>query len=132
MTTIDWRKAACKGYDPELWFPEGYDKARNRLYERAARELCAGCPIKLACLKLALDNEVGIPGRYRWGIFGGLNGMERKKLDPVPARNWGLVDHGTTAAYMRHMRRKERPCEGCRVAQSIHEAKRRENRASAC
>lgn len=56
-----WRKlAACRGADPELWFPHpGQDG-------RPAIAVCAGCCVRLECLADAIDaNE-------KLGIWGGL------------------------------------------------------------
>ena len=42
--------------------------------QRAAREMCAGCPVRLDCLVDALDNEVP------FGVWGGLTERERRAL----------------------------------------------------
>lgn len=64
---MDWRKmAACKGMDPELWFPLG-DGAE-------ARAVCARCPVADDCLAWAL--AIGATD----GIFGGLDVEDRRAL----------------------------------------------------
>lgn len=62
--------AACLGVDTELFFPiqESIDKQT-----REARQLCADCPIKAACLKTAL--ETGMKG-----IWGGTTTVERDEI----------------------------------------------------
>ena len=53
-----WRhRAACRGHDPELWFP-----LSARTDEAAtAKAICARCPVRSSCLALALaGDEVGI------------------------------------------------------------------------
>lgn len=64
---MDWRKmAACRGMDPELWFP---------LDDGApARAVCARCPVADDCLALAL--RLGLDD----GIFGGLDADDRRAL----------------------------------------------------
>jgi WhiB family redox-sensing transcriptional regulator len=60
--------AACRGLDPELFYP--------RLGEPTdrARAICNRCPVKQACLALAMRaNE-------RDGIWGGLSGRQRRAL----------------------------------------------------
>ena len=70
----DWRDdAACRGADPELFFPDG----ENR-YERAqvktAKLTCRGCPVSVACLSWALASG------QEAGIWGGLTEHERHRL----------------------------------------------------
>lgn len=64
---MDWRKmAACRGMDPEQWFPLG-DGAQ-------ARAVCARCPVADQCLAWAV--QVGADH----GIFGGLDADDRRAL----------------------------------------------------
>lgn len=54
--------------DPDLFFSDG-------LYNTdLAKAACAGCPIRLACLKLALETG------ERHGVWGGLTELERQQL----------------------------------------------------
>ena len=49
------------------------------------------------------------------------------------SRRWADIDfrpHGTTAAYKRHYRRGEQPCEACRQAQSRYNERRNAKRAA--
>ena len=41
-----------------------------------------------------------------------------------PRPDWQLKPHGTTAAYKRHYRRGEKPCEACRQAERRRQAGR--------
>jgi WhiB family transcriptional regulator, redox-sensing transcriptional regulator len=69
-----WRsRAACKGTDLELFFPPA-DAGRNAA--RAAKAICAGCPVKAACLRHAL----GSPERF--GVWAGLAERERRGMKP--------------------------------------------------
>jgi len=64
-----WRQqAACRGMPPDLFFTDrGYDTG-------TAKKVCAGCPVRDACLTYALDTGV------RFGVWGGLSEKQRKRL----------------------------------------------------
>lgn len=69
-----WRRhAACRGEDPELFFPVG---SPGPVLEQiaAAKALCAKCPVRAACLRFALETGQG------YGIWGGLTEDERRNL----------------------------------------------------
>ena len=53
------RVLPCRVADPELWFAE---KPADL---EAAKSLCAGCPVRGACLAGALDRA------EPWGVWGG-------------------------------------------------------------
>ena len=56
-------RAACRGVDPELWFPN--DRDPN---ERAqAIRICGDCDVKTQCLRIARKR------RERHGIWGGVD-----------------------------------------------------------
>jgi WhiB family transcriptional regulator, redox-sensing transcriptional regulator len=59
--------AACRGLDPGLFDPDPMDHSSVA----AARQVCAGCPVRIDCLALALAT----PGTH--GIWGGLTQPER-------------------------------------------------------
>lgn len=64
-----WRlDAACAGYDTSWFFPEDEDSAAE------AKALCAGCPVRDACLDYAMAH------REDEGIWGGLTGSERRRM----------------------------------------------------
>ena len=68
MWNEDWaRKAACRVGGPDALFVRG--AAQNR-----AKQLCAGCPVRIECLAEALDN------RIEWGVWGGMTERERRAL----------------------------------------------------
>lgn len=54
--------AACRGMDPEMWFPP-----RGTTSVEALR-VCEGCPVRYECLVWGLDERLGIwGGRHdRW------------------------------------------------------------------
>ena len=49
----------CRSHNPDLWFAESPAELEQ------AKQLCAYCPIKLACLDSALSRQ------EPWGVWGG-------------------------------------------------------------
>ena len=79
----DWRDhALCSGAvtcpEDDYWHPEGKGPAVTN-QESLAKAICADCPVREACLAHALRVDA-ISGGPAWGVFGGLNPDERKKL----------------------------------------------------
>lgn len=73
----DWRpKAACRGFDPDMFFVsedvENRQERRDR--EAAAKQVCTRCAVVDECLSYALA------AGERYGIWGGLNADERRAL----------------------------------------------------
>ena len=67
----DWMKdAACRGVDPELFFPhtEGNPMPAIRV--------CRGCTVADACLEYALDTKAG------FGVWGAMLMQERSNRPP--------------------------------------------------
>jgi WhiB family transcriptional regulator, redox-sensing transcriptional regulator len=66
---MSWEdKARCRQYDPEIFF------APRARAERKAKTICGRCPVMNDCLDFALQ------ARVEFGIWGGMNGKERKSL----------------------------------------------------
>ena len=66
---LDWKqKAACRDLDTSMFFPDTEEEAA------AAKSVCAGCPVREACLAFALDT------RQHDGIWGGLDENERRRV----------------------------------------------------
>lgn len=61
-------KARCLEADPEVFFPERGGSSK------AARAVCNQCPVRVECLRYALQN------REQFGIWGGTSERERRKL----------------------------------------------------
>ena len=59
---------ACRGADPNLFFPERGESVKE------AKAVCARCPVRAECLEYALEQ----PGEI--GIWGGLSERERRQL----------------------------------------------------
>jgi WhiB family transcriptional regulator, redox-sensing transcriptional regulator len=66
---VSWeQQARCRSHDPEMFF------APCVRTERKAKAVCGRCPVSQACLAFALES------RTEFGIWGGLNGKERRRL----------------------------------------------------
>ena len=65
-----YASAACKGCDPELFFPRRGDDVSSR----SAKRVCATCPVKIQCLDFAISNH------EHFGIWGGVSDKGRRKL----------------------------------------------------
>jgi WhiB family redox-sensing transcriptional regulator len=66
-----WKaQAACRGKDPELFFPTQGDHAPE------AKALCASCPVQAECLNYALV------AAEDFGIWGGIGEHARRNLTP--------------------------------------------------
>ncbi|WP_441251468.1 WhiB family transcriptional regulator [Kitasatospora sp. McL0602] len=117
----DLSAAICTQVEPDVFFPEQEDAAG----ERVAKEICGFCPVRSACLALAISRN------EEFGIFGGLTPQERRELYPVrrsvdraaveptpaptePKRE--PVTCGSRRGYQRHRRRGEVACDLCRYA----------------
>jgi WhiB family redox-sensing transcriptional regulator len=66
----DWQDhGICyRSPDPDAFYPEKGGSTR------AAKRVCAGCPVKAPCLQYALDRD------ERFGVWGGLSERERRRL----------------------------------------------------
>ena len=119
MTTEPWpwrEQAACRGADPDLFFPVKGGTAQHEVVVRA-KAICALCPVSDACLDHALAHG------ERQGIWGGLTERERRPLrSPRPE-----AACGTRSGYQRHLRTGEAPCHHCREACAAYQ---RPNRAA--
>jgi WhiB family redox-sensing transcriptional regulator len=85
LTGDSWmREAACGGMgrDGDAFFPAGGGAPKE------ARALCAGCPVKTACLQWSLDNDI------HEGTWGGVSETERRPmLRPTIANGWCKRGH---------------------------------------
>jgi WhiB family redox-sensing transcriptional regulator len=69
-----WREqAACRHSDPDLFFPVGSSERTERDV-RAAKAMCAACPVREACLAFALETNQDL------GVWGGASEEERRQL----------------------------------------------------
>lgn len=66
---LSWRqRAACRGVDPDVFYPISDEDAEE------AKSICRVCPVREACLEYALAN------RERDGVWGGATERERRRL----------------------------------------------------
>ena len=69
LRDIEWRKlGACRGLDAGIFYPDDDDDAL------AAKEVCAGCGVRAACLEHALSS------REKAGVWGGATERERRRI----------------------------------------------------
>lgn len=79
---MTWQdRAACRGCDGDIFFPNIDTRTRNRpAPERVARAcapaiaICRTCPVKAECLRHAVDH-----GETE-GVWGGMDPLQRRKL----------------------------------------------------
>lgn len=66
---LAWRRhSACRGLDPEIFYPETDEAAVP------AKRVCAECAVKERCLDFALQ------GREKEGVWGGATEKERRRI----------------------------------------------------
>ena len=66
---LAWRRhSACRGLDPEIFYPPTDEEAA------AAKVVCHGCSVRETCLEFALQ------GREKEGVWGGATEKERRRI----------------------------------------------------
>jgi WhiB family redox-sensing transcriptional regulator len=66
---MSWRqRGACRGLDPDVFYPASEDDAGE------AKSICATCNVREPCLEYALAN------RESDGIWGGATEKERRRM----------------------------------------------------
>ena len=64
----EWiHKAACKGMDPSIFFPERGDVATMRL----AKSICSKCTVSEQCYSYGLKEQTG--------VWGGMSTLQRQQ-----------------------------------------------------
>jgi len=65
---IDWRKlGACRGLETDIFYPDDEEA-------EAAKVVCDGCRVRVACLEYALLE------REKAGVWGGATERERRRI----------------------------------------------------
>ena len=65
----NWRqRAACRGVDPDVFFPVSDADSEE------AKAVCVSCSVRQACL------EYSLAAREREGVWGGLTERERRRI----------------------------------------------------
>jgi len=66
---------ACRSADPLLFFHPQNERGSARLRrDRAAKLICAGCPVRLECADYA------VRAREPYGVWGGLSEEDREQI----------------------------------------------------
>lgn len=66
---LSWRqRAACRGVDPDVFYPATDEEAEE------AKAVCVQCSVRESCLEYALNN------RERDGVWGGATERERRRI----------------------------------------------------
>ncbi|KIQ65496.1 WhiB family transcriptional regulator [Kitasatospora griseola] len=81
----DWQlRGACRAADSRLFFhPPGERGRAHEDRDRAAKAVCARCPVRERCLRHALA------ARERYGVWGGRTEEERQHILRRRRRNRG-------------------------------------------
>ena len=80
-----WHHGACLGYPVDWFYPtKGVDSKNPATRRRAylfGLTVCAGCPVRRACLRDILRYEATkTASSYRWGVAGGTTPDERDQI----------------------------------------------------
>lgn len=77
----EWQlNARCRGLPIEQFFPPlGLSGHSRRQVERAAKQVCAGCPVLVSC------REHALAAREPFGVWGGLSAHDRALRASDPA-----------------------------------------------
>lgn len=130
MTPAEYDQAACRGATKAMFPYTNMGRPRkDRTENRAtatAKQVCAGCPVRDACLQQALDND------ERYGIWGGLTPQERHTITGRPVIRRGGpptrdIPHGTNAGAQGHLRQGTPMCDECREGRNEYRRTRRQN-----
>jgi WhiB family redox-sensing transcriptional regulator len=74
--TWDWSaEGSCREADPNLFFhPQNERGAARIMRDRAAKGICAGCPVRTECADYA------VRAREPYGVWGGLTEEDREAI----------------------------------------------------
>lgn len=80
-STANWRTAAaCRVFDPDLFFPVSPSGLAAQRQVATAKEVCAGCQVRAECLEFALRTG------QAHGVWGGMSEPELHLLRRHDAR----------------------------------------------
>lgn len=66
------KRAACRGLPAHWWYPPSPITTEATVNLRKAKQLCAGCEVRVECLEAGMTEE--------YGVWGGLSPKHRRKL----------------------------------------------------
>ncbi|MEV0994610.1 WhiB family transcriptional regulator [Nonomuraea sp. NPDC050202] len=111
----DWKwqeEAACSGENLVLFFGSDNERQPEKgIRERKAKEICAQCPVRSACLLYAISEPV------KYGLWGGMNEDERQ------AERRRRMRHNIPMAQAPAMAEFKR-CRACRRSKPVGEFSR--------
>jgi WhiB family redox-sensing transcriptional regulator len=83
---LGWHEdAKCRGMDTDLfYYPHLIRGPQRRAYAARAKAICKDCPVKLQCLKDAIDRD------DRSSIQGGASPEDRGVISSETSPNWSL------------------------------------------
>lgn len=108
---------------------ELFDSTDQADHAKAAA-LCNECPIRKTCEQIALNQrdtatgKLGVEGTWAGSLYGEERNVVRR------AKRAADKPCGTRAAFRRHMRAGEEPCEPCRLADNEWQREWREKKAA--
>lgn len=107
---MTWRThAACRGTDPDLFYPERGDNVGHR----QAVAVCRGCPVRAECLDDALAHNEKV------GVWGGLSERQRRQLRTIRYDTPGQCPAcGTVTPRGQGSASKGLLCEPCRTTRT--------------
>jgi WhiB family redox-sensing transcriptional regulator len=74
--------AACAGENLDLFFPDDRRDGHNAKAVRAAKAICATCPVQTECLDYALTTGI------KFGVWGGTSERDRRPLRRQLRQTW--------------------------------------------
>jgi WhiB family redox-sensing transcriptional regulator len=72
-TTFLREQAACRGHNPDIFFPEDFGTPDHKKKVKLAKSICSYCPVIEKCYNHALKHE-------DYGIWGGTTAAERIRI----------------------------------------------------
>jgi Transcription factor WhiB len=98
---------ACWGVDPEVFFGPADSPSSSSLHrwERRALAVCAGCPLRTACLSEALE----FPAVDQYGVVGGMTAGQRRAALRTSRRGRGRTQRSAATLSARGPHRGPRP-----------------------
>lgn len=73
-------RRACRGADTDEWFRDREIGPEGKAATKRVKQVCARCVVRVDCLSAALIEEDGVGRDYRFGVRGGLTGLDRAYL----------------------------------------------------
>ena len=121
--TNQWlQQAACRGLDPDLFYPDVGGSAME------ARAVCTSCPVIRECFDDVMATETQ---GERHGVIAGMIPKERaaeyrRARGKTPRQR--VIEHNTERGYNAHRANGEEACDGCKKAVTRANLRRKHER----